>query len=535
MTEQPIWITRVEPVPPADGPLQGLRLAVKDNIDVAGVPTTAGCPGAAYVPQRSSPVVQRLVDAGAVVVGKTNLDQFATGLVGTRSPHGACWSVADPERVSGGSSSGSAVAVALGEADIALGTDTAGSGRVPAAFNGIVGIKPTRGLLSTRGSVPACASLDCLSIFARDVATAAAALGVAAAYDPDDPWSRVAPAVPTAGVRGGALVVPLAGQLVFDESEAQAAWDAALAHAAERWELVEVDVAPLLEAADLLYAAWVAERTVAVGDLIAAKPEGLDPTVAAIIAAGGALTAVDVFSAEHRLAELRRAAEPLWSAGEALLMPTAPLHPTQAQVAAEPVAVNQRLGRFTNFVNLMDLCAIAMPARPRSDGLPFGVTLIAPAFADARLTMLAAAWAGERAEAALGGRMRLAVVGAHMSGLELNPQLLGLGATFVRAVRTAPLYRLYALPGDGVRRPGLVRVGDGGAAIAAEVWELDQAALGALLTTVPAPLAIGTVTLENDEQLQGFVCEGYATAGALDVTDFGGWRAYVNGTLASWR
>jgi allophanate hydrolase len=527
LSEQPIWITRVDPAPPADGPLRGLRLAVKDNIDIAGVPTTAGCPGAAYVPERSSPVVQRLVEAGAVVVGKTNLDQFATGLVGTRSPYGACWSVADPERVAGGSSAGSAVAVALGEADIALGTDTAGSGRVPAAFNGIVGIKPTRGLLSTRGSVPACASLDCLSIFARDMATAAAALEVAAAYDPDDPWSRIAPTAPTAGVRVGALAVPLAGQLVFDEAEAQAAWDAALAHAAERWELVEVDVAPLLAAADLLYAAWVAERTLAVGDLIAAQPDGLDPIVAAIIRGGAALTAVDVFAAQHRLAELLRAAEPLWSAGEALLMPTAPVHPTLAEVAAEPVTVNQRLGRFTNFVNLADLCAIAVPARPRSDGLPFGVTLIAPTFADSRLIALASRWTGERADAAPGGRARLVVVGAHLSGLDLNTQLLGLGATFVRAVPTAPLYRLYALPGDGVRRPGLLRVGDAGAAIATEVWELDHAALGTLMTTVPPPLAIGTVTLADDEQVTGFVCEGYAATGALDVTEFGGWREYI--------
>jgi allophanate hydrolase len=534
--EQPIWIARVgeEQLLAAaarldDGdpslPLYGIPFAVKDNIDVAGMPTTAGCPGFAREARRTAPAVQQLLDAGALLVGKTNMDQFATGLVGTRSPYGACSSVFDAERVSGGSSSGSAVAVALGLAAFALGTDTAGSGRVPAAFNGLVGVKPTRGLVSTRGVVPACASLDCVSILAGSAADAALVLDVVAAFDAQDPWSRRDR--PFKRPRRERLGVPVHGQAEPDEDAARAAWAAAREHAGERWTLVPVDVSPLLDAAPLLYAAWVAERSADLAHVIAAAPEGLDPTVAGIVAGGSGRGAVEVFDAMHRLAELRAAAAPLWELVDALLLPTTPLHPTHAQVAEDPVGVNERLGRFTNFVNLMDLAAVALPGPMRADGLPFGVTLLAPAFADRRLLELAAAWSGEDARISNPGTVQLVVVGAHMSGLPLNHQLTELGARLVRAELTAPVYRLYALAGEDPRRPGLVRVADGGQSIEVEVWELAPAALGELLGMVPSPLGIGRVRLRDGEELAGFICEGLAADDAEDVTGHGGWRAYL--------
>lgn len=532
----PVWITLVEPEELAaaasrlDGAdrtlaLYGVPFAVKDNIDVAGLPTTAGCPGLSRVAGETAPVVQRLLDAGALLVGKANMDQFATGLVGTRSPYGACSSVADPARVAGGSSSGSALAVALGQVAFALGTDTAGSGRVPAAFNGLVGLKPSRGLLSVRGVLPACASLDCVSIFAADVAGAAAVLSVAAGFDPMDPWSR--PDVPPSGPRRGRLAVPRAGQAEPDEPAARAAWEAALERAALDWDLTEVDVAPLLDAAPLLYGAWVGERAAELAPLIARQPEGLDPTVAEIVARGAELPATEVFAAMHRVAELRRRAAPIWARADALLLPTAPVHPTHAEVAADPVGVNERLGRFTNFVNLMDLAAVAVPGPERADGLPFGVSLLAPAFHDQRLLGMAARWLGEARPALTGSSVRLAVVGAHMRGLPLNGQLTALGARFVSPAVTEPCYRLLALGGDPVPRPGLVRVAQGGAAIEAELWELEPAALGRLMTRIPGPLAIGRVLLAGGEEVAGFVCEGYAAEAATDITAHGGWRAYL--------
>ncbi|MDX6640967.1 MAG: allophanate hydrolase [Solirubrobacteraceae bacterium] len=532
----PAWITLVDPhalraaarsLDAADPglPLYGIPFAVKDNIDVGGLPTTAACPGFAREADRDAAVVERLLGAGALLVGKTNMDQFATGLVGTRSPYGTPACVFDGERVPGGSSSGSGVAVALGHVMFALGTDTAGSGRVPAAFNELVGIKPTRGLVSNRGVLPACRGLDCVSVLARSVADAAAVLAVAAAFDPADAWSR-APRVPTSP-RHGRVAVPLDGQLIFQEADAAAAWEQACREAAATWELVRVDIGALLEAADLLYDVWVSERTADLGDIVAAEPDGLDPTVAAIVRAGAGLRAVDVFAGQHRLAELHRAACPIWEQADALLLPTTPGHPRLDEVAADPVGVNARLGRFTNFVNLLDLAAIAVPGPRRPDGLPGGVSLIAPAFHDHRLMSLAAEWRGEPRPAS-SGATRLVVVGAHMSGLPLNGELTSRGARLVRRARTAPVYRLFALPGAGVPRPGLVRTIHGGAAVEAEVWELAPAAVGELLEGVPAPLGIGRVTLEDGEDAAGFVCEGYATHGAIDVTSHGGWRAYLD-------
>jgi allophanate hydrolase len=535
--EQPVWISIV----PADElaatavrldlgdpalPLYGIPFAVKDNIDVAGMETTAGCPGFAYVAERSATVVERLIAAGALLVGKTNMDQFATGLVGTRSPYGRCSSVFDAARVSGGSSSGSALAVALGQVSFALGTDTAGSGRVPAAFNELVGIKPTRGLVSNRGVVPACASLDCVSVLAADAHGAAAVLAVAEGFDDEDPYSRRAetPSTP----RHGRVAVPFARQLAFDDGDARRAWADALAQAGEQWDIAEVDVTPLLDAAPLLYKAWVAERAADLRGVVAAGPAGLDPTVASIVLSGNAVPGAGVFEAQHEVAALRRAAAPIWDAADALLMPTVPGHPTHEDVAADPVGVNERLGRFTNFVNLMDLAALALPGPRREDGLPSGVTLLAPAFHDSRLAELGAQWSRLAAPAAQRGTVRLAVVGAHMSGLPLNRQLTERGARLAAETHTAPVYRLYALPGSGVRRPGLVRSPDGdGSPIEAEVWELTPAALGDLLAQVPAPLAIGRVTLEDGSEVAGFVCEAYAAATAEDVSAFGGWRAYL--------
>jgi allophanate hydrolase len=541
---EPIWINRVasevllaaaaalmERPDALSLPLYGVPFAVKDNIDVAGMPTTAACPHLVELALGSATVVERLTQAGALFVGKTNMDQFATGLVGTRSPYGALQAVGHPDHISGGSSSGSAVSVACGLVAFSLGTDTAGSGRVPAAFNRLVGVKPSLGLVSTRGVLPACASLDCVSVFTHTVADAALVLEVAAAYDEKDPWSRRRK--PSLRARRGVIGVPLPGQDALDEPQTRAAWEAALARAAEHWELEPVDITPLLDAAPLLYDVWVAERTASVGELIREMRDGIDPIVGRIVASGGRHTAVEVFEASHTLARLRRAADPIWDSIDALLLPTAPSHPTLAQVQADPVEVNTRLGRYTNFVNLMDLAGLAVPAQDRSDGLPFGVSLLAPAGADERLLELGAEWTGEPAAPFTHpDAVVLAVAGAHMSGLPLSWQLTEQGARPLERTLTAPNYRLYELPSEGVRRPGLIRVEDEGAAIEVELWELMPEALGLLMGRVPAPLGIGTVELADGRGVLGFVCEGYAAADATDITSHGGWRAYL-GTLAA--
>ena len=490
------------------GPLHGVRVAVKDNIDVAGLPTTAACPSFAYVPERSATAVRRLEAAGALIVGKTNLDQFATGLVGTRSPYGACSSVFDPARVSGGSSSGSAVAVASGEVELALGTDTAGSGRVPAAFNGIVGVKPTRGLVSTAGVVPACRSLDCVSVFAGAVSAGRRALAVLAGADPDDPYSRRGAQRPAAlPLRLGVPVLP----------GLDGAWAAAVA-AAPADEIVEVDLEPFLAAGRMLYAGpWLAERYAAVGHALDAPD--VDPVVREVISGGAGWSAADTFRAREVLAALAARAARTWEAVDALLVPTAPFHPTHDEVADDPIGVNERVGRYTTFANVLDLCAVSLPAGPRSDGLPFGVTLLAPAFGDAALLDLAARWPSP-ADAPV----ELAVCGAHMRGMPLNGQLLELGARFVRATVTAPSYRLYALPGG--TRPGLVRA-PGGRPISVEVWRLAAGSLGALMARVPPPLAIGTVELADGSTPRGFLCEPHAVADAPDISLHGSWQAYL--------
>jgi allophanate hydrolase len=511
----------------AELPLYGIPFAVKDNLDLAGMRTTAGCPSFGKVAERNATVVERLVAAGALPIGKTNMDQFATGLVGTRSPYGACASVYDPEYVSGGSSSGSTVAVADGTVSFALGTDTAGSGRVPAAFNGVVGLKPTRGLLSASGVVPACRSLDCVSVCAMDAEGARRVLAVAAGLDPTDPLSRRGRRPP-----GGAAGAPLrvgvadAAQLeFFGDGAAAAAWDAAKAQAETvADEVVAVDVKPLLAAGRMLYEGpWVAERYVAVGAFLERGGEGIDPVVRDIILGAKRWSAADTFRAQEHLSGYAAAAARLWERVDALVLPTTPTIYRIADVAADPVGTNGRLGIFTTFVNLLDLSAVAIPAGARADGLPFGISLIGPAFADTRLLDLAARWP-------VGSTPRrpveLAVCGAHQSGLPLNGELVDLGARQVRTTATAPRYRLYSLPGSEPKRPGLVRADDG-ASIEVEVWRLSAVALGSLMARVPPPLAIGSVELEGGAWVRGFVCEGHVAATGGDITEHGSWRRYL--------
>ncbi|MFF4834417.1 allophanate hydrolase [Streptomyces sp. NPDC001315] len=499
-------------------PLAGRLLAAKGNIDVAGLPTTAGCPAYAYAPEADAPVVARLRAAGALVLGTTNLDQFATGLVGTRSPYGAVRNAHDPERVSGGSSSGSAVAVALGIVDLALGTDTAGSGRVPAAFNGIVGLKPTRGLVPTTGVVPACASIDCVTVFARTLPEAEEALAHMAS-----PPDRVLPALPSRAPGPWRVAVPAPEQLGELDAGWTEAYEAAVAQvAAAGADVRTVDLSPFTEAAAMLYgSAFVAERYTAVGSfvdkLIAAGGEGLDPTVAGIITRARDIPAHQLYADQDRLAALRTRALAELADSDALLLPTAPGHPTLAEVAADPLGANARLGRFTNSTNLFDLAAVAVPAG-EANGLPFGVMLVGRAFTDERLARIAALLQPET---------RLAVVGAHLTGQPLNPQLLALGARLDRTTTTAPGYRLHALRTDPPK-PGLVHVGEGGAEIETEVWRLPADGLGRLLAALPHPMALGSVELADGSHVPGFLCEPSALRGAEDITSYGSWRSYVS-------
>ncbi|MFC0531286.1 allophanate hydrolase [Phytohabitans kaempferiae] len=539
MTDQPLWTLQLghsevdELAARADpeAPLAGVRFAIKDNIDLAGHPTTAACPALAAKPAgASATAVRLLLEAGAVPVGKTNLDQFATGLVGTRSPYGACHSVASPAHVSGGSSSGSAVAVASGLVPLALATDTAGSGRVPAACNGIVGVKPTRGLVSTTGVLPAVADLDCVTTLTATVSAARPALAALTWADPNDPRSRPMPPRAPAAVAARMRVVAVPDMALELDPPHQEAWTAALdrlrgvaAH------VVPVDVAAFLEAGRLLYEGpWLAARYAAVGGHL--EPDGphLDPTVRRIVLRGRDIAGAEVFAGLERLATLRRQTEPVWADVDALMLPTTPGHPTIAEVAADPVGVNARLGRFTTFANLLDLCAVAVPAGERADGLPFGVQFVAPAFADAPLLDLAAAWCGEPVAppAATAGSTLLAVAGAHLSGLPLNGELLAAGGRLEFRARTAPGYRLYRLSGPGVPRPGLVRTGDGPAGgIAVEVWQVPHQAVGLLLETVPAPLGLGRIALDDGTAVVGFLAAEHGVRDARDVTAAGGWRA----------
>jgi len=486
----------------ADLPLRGVPFAVKDNIDVAGMATTAACPDFAYVAERTAPVVQRLLDAGALLVGKTNLDQFATGLTGARSPYGKPESVFGGGLISGGSSSGSAVAVAAGLVDFALGTDTAGSGRVPAALNGIVGIKPTRGVLSTAGVVPACRSLDCVSIFTPDVAGGSAVLRIA----------RARPAT-TAAIPAPRIGIPAAADLEFFGDAGQ---EKAFAAGVARFPAVTtVEIAAMYEAGDLLYRGpWVAERLADLGDFLRDHPESVLPVTRAVLESGLTFTAVDAFRAQHRLRELQEWTDRLFEEIDVLVVPTIGTTYTHAEIAEDPVARNLDLGRYTQFANLLDLAGVAVPNGFTADGRPASLTLLGPAHSDATLALLAESLQEEK--------VTLAVVGLHLSGEPRNDELLARGATLIGPARTAPCYRLYHLP-SGV--PGLVR-GDDGAPIDVELWQLSAATIGSLLAGVRAPLGLGRVLLADGREVTGFLCEAYAAAGAEDITASGGWRNY---------
>ena len=538
------------PFDPVSMPLWGVPFAVKDNIDVAGLPTTAACPDFAYTPTETAPTVARLLAAGAILIGKTNLDQFATGLVGVRTPYPAPRNAIDPAYVPGGSSSGSAVAVAHGIVTFALGTDTAGSGRVPAALNNIVGLKPSLGAVSSRGMLPACRTLDTLSVFAGTVADADAAFRAMLGFDGADPWSRALPVPPApAGLPPGLrLGAPDAASLRFGgDGLSEAAFAAAIADLETLAEAAAlVDFAPMFAVAALLYdGPWVAERYAAIRPIMEMRPEILHPTTRAVIAAAGRYSAADAFAGLYRLAELRRDIEAIWDRVDVLAVPTYPRPQTCADLVADAIGPNSEFGTYTNFVNLLDWCALAVPGRPRADGFPSGITLLAPRGSDGLLAAL-----GARLHAASAGRIgsgespvpaaepgpvrarpgeiELAVVGAHLSGLPLNHELAAHGARYLRTVATRPEYHLYALPGGPPHRPGLLRVaGDEGGAIETEVWALPPAAFGAFVAAIPEPLAIGTLRLADGTAPKGFLVEPAGATGATDITRFGGWRRYV--------
>jgi allophanate hydrolase len=518
-------------------PLAGVPFAIKDNIDLAGVPTTAACADFAYTPSVSAEVVERLIAAGAIPMGKTNLDQFATGLNGTRSPYGAPACVFNRAYVSGGSSSGSAVAVAAGLVAFALGTDTAGSGRVPAAFNGLIGMKPTKGRWSTTGLVPACRTIDCITVLAHSTADARAIDTVLAGFDAADPYSRPREDRPVATRRIG---VPAPDQRIFlGDATAARLYEQALATlSANGAELVEVDMAPLREAAMLLYGGpWVAERTAAAQPLLDTHPEAIDPTVRSIMEAGRSVSGVDVFEGKYRLAALQRIADAMWQDIDLLALPTTPTIYRIAEMRAAPIALNSNLGLYTNFVNLLDMAALALPAGWRENGTGFGITLIGPAWTDQSLldageAYLAAAALPPPPPLNIEDSMetvKLAVVGAHLEGMPLHWQLTSREARLVSATTTAPAYRLYAMANSTPPKPALIHVGEeDGAAIAVEVYELDVAAFGSFVVEVPAPLAIGSVTLADGSVVKGFVAEPRAIVGAEDITALGGWRAYID-------
>jgi allophanate hydrolase len=536
----------------ADLPLYGVPVAVKDNIDALGFATTAACPAFSTTPTHDATAVARLRAAGAIVIGKTNLDQFATGLVGVRSPYGIPKNSIREDLIPGGSSSGSAVAVGAGLVPLSLGTDTAGSGRVPAMLNNIVGLKPSLGMISTAGLVPACRTLDCISVFALTVDDAALALSVMAGPDPADPFSRDRPLGPItqfpANLRLG---VPRNGQLIFfGDKKAEAAY----ADALKRWTalgatLVEFDLEPFYETARLLYEGpWVAERYLVIKDLLASAPDSIHPVTREITAAGARLTAAETFSALYRLQGLRKIAERTFAAIDALVLPTAPTAYTTAQVLANPIELNSRLGTYTNFVNLLDLCGLALPASMRADGIPFGITLLAPAGRDALLASIGRVFHADTkldlgakgaAQAPLpplpassGDEIPIAVVGAHLSGMVLNGELKALDARLIEATRTAPDYKLYALK-TTPPKPGMLRVAAGkGAAIEVEIWSLSPSAFGRFVNAIPSPMAIGTVRLADGRSVKGFLVEQEALGDARDITAFGGWRAYMKEVAA---
>ena len=542
------WLFRGEaPIRPGKhGALAGLRFAIKDNMDTSGWPTTAACPAFSYIAEAHATVVQKLLDGGAQLIGKTNLDQFACGLSGTRSPYGAVPNAINPAYVSGGSSSGSAYVVATGQVDFALGTDTAGSGRVPAGLNNIVGLKPSRGLISAHGIVPAAQSVDCVSILARTVAMAVKVLETAMGQDPLDAYSRKAVMAERAFNPAFRFGVP--SPLVFEQdAAAEAAFHAAVQKLkAMGGTPVTIDFAPLAGAAALLYdSALVAERYAAIRGFFDAHEDQVMEPVRSIIAAGRHYSAADVFEAQTQLKQFGQQASAMWDAIDFLLVPTAPTHYTIEQMQRDPVGLNRKLGAYTNFVNLLDYAALSVPSSMRPDGLPFGITLIGPWGSDWQLADVGQRY--HHATALLQGAtgvplppsepvaalkteavIKVAVVGAHLSGMPLNGQLTTRGATLVGPARTAAHYRLFALPETSPPKPGLLRVAPGrGAHVALEIWQMPLVNYGSFVALIAAPLGIGTLELDDGTSVQGFLCEGEAVQGAHDITHLGGWRAFI--------
>lgn len=548
-------------------PLYGIPFAIKDNIDLAGIPTTAGCPAFAYTPQKNATVVQRLIDAGAIPLGKTNLDQFATGLNGTRSPYGACQNAFHPDYISGGSSSGSAVALAKGMVCFSLGTDTAGSGRVPAAFNNLIGYKPTRGWLSTSGVVPACRSLDCVSIFAFTAVDAQRVLDVSAGYDEEDIYSRPRQKHVVdfdAGNRHFRFGVPRQHQLrFFGNQDAAALFERAVAGMEALGGIpTEIDFAPFLETARLLYEGpWVAERYAAIKDFFELHSDQVIAPVRGIIEGARRYSAADAYNGAYELCGLKLATERIWGQAEieCLMTPTAGTVYTIEEMQQDPLRLNANLGYYTNFVNLLDYSAVAVPAGFQKDGLPFGITLVVQAHRDIALLHLAERLqqnyalplgaTGITSQKPLSpgrrlpndsaqfmggsngqpGWVKVAVCGAHMSGLPLNGELTSRNGKLVGSTATSSDYKLFALPGGPPQRPGLVHVeaNESGTAIEVEVWEMPAREFGSFVACIPVPLGIGTITLASGEEVQGFLCEHYAIACATDISAYGGWRAYL--------
>jgi allophanate hydrolase len=528
-------------------PLFGVPVAVKDNIDVQGLATTAACPAFSYMPALDSTAVAKLRAAGAIIIGKTNLDQFATGLVGVRSPYGIPNNPMRGDLIPGGSSSGSAVAVSAGLVPLALGTDTAGSGRVPAMLNNIVGLKPSLGLISTAGVVPACRTLDCVSVFSLTVDDAMTALKIMAGPDGADPYSRDRPlAEMTPFPTTLRLGIPRNGQLIFFGDKVS---EKAYGQAITRWialgaTLVEFDLEPFYETARLLYEGpWVAERYLVIRNLLASSPDAIHPVTREITAAGARLTAADTFAALYRLQGLRRIAESAFADIDALVLPTAPTAYSTAQVLANPIELNSRLGTYTNFVNLLDLCGLALPAAIRPDDIPFGITLLAPAGKDAMLASIGRVFHADTGlklgskglsqlplaalPAHAGDEIAIAVVGAHLSGMALNGELQVLGGRLLEEAATAPDYRLYALD-TTPPKPGMLRVEPGaGHRIKLELWALSAAAFGKFVAAIPPPLSIGTIRLADGRGVKGFIVEPAAINGARDISSFGGWRAFM--------
>lgn len=517
---------------PQNLPLWGIPFVVKDNIDVAGWPTTAACPEFSYLPEKDSEVVRLLREAGAIPIAKANLDQFATGLVGTRSPYGTPRNAVDAEFLPGGSSAGSASAVAAGLCAFSLGTDTAGSGRVPAAFQELIGWKPTCGRLSSRGVVPACRSLDCVSVFTNDTGDAALVAGVVSVFDEADAFSREVEESESFG-KSFRFGIPQSLDFAGDPDTPALFENAKKKMEASGGVAVEIDLTPFTEAAKLLYEGpWVAERWAAVGDFVENHPDAIFPVTKTILEASKNWGAVDTFRAQYKLRELARVVEGVWKTIDVLLLPTTPRLYTVAENLADPYVTNATLGRYTNFMNLLDLAAVAMPSgRARSGRAPWGVTVAAPAGSDTSLLDLAGRFCGECIETKPAPQPKIPVLvcGAHLEGLALHWQLADRDAVLRERTRTAAIYRMYAMPASGTipPRPALVRDDSTGAAIAVEIWELTPAAFGDFVSKIPSPLGIGKVLLESGEEVPGFIAEPRATLGAEEITQHGGWSAWL--------